>query len=98
LDVAVYEVIVEPPYDTGAVNAIGAEALPKVATMVVGASGTVGPLVGVTLFDTALEAPVPAALVAVTVKVYAVPLVNPETVIGLAVPVPVTPAGSEVTV
>ena len=93
-----YEVIVEPPSDTGAVKDIVAEALPKVATTFVGGSGTVGPLVGVTLFDAALEAPVPAAFVAATLKVYDVPFVNPETVIGLAVPVPVPPAGSEVTV
>ena len=40
----------------------------------------------------------PTALVAVTVKVYAVPLVRPVTVIGLVVPVPVTPPGELVTV
>jgi hypothetical protein len=37
------------------------------------------------------------ALVAVTVKVYEVPHVSPETVIGLA-PVPVNPPGEEVAV
>jgi hypothetical protein len=37
-------------------------------------------------------------LVAVTVKVYAVPLVSPATTIGLAVPVLVFPSGVEVTV
>jgi hypothetical protein len=38
------------------------------------------------------------ALVAVTVNVYAVPLVNPETVIGELAPVPVAPPGEAVTV
>jgi hypothetical protein len=37
-------------------------------------------------------------LVAVTVKVYAVPLARPVTVMGLALPVFVTPPGLEVTV
>jgi hypothetical protein len=37
-------------------------------------------------------------LVAVTVNVYAVPLVKPETVIGEEEPVPVKPPGLEVTV
>jgi hypothetical protein len=37
-------------------------------------------------------------LVAVTVKVYAVPFVKPLTVIGEEAPVPVTPPGLEVTV
>jgi hypothetical protein len=42
--------------------------------------------------------PVPALLVAVTVKLYEVPLVKPVTVIGGAVPVAVKPPGDEVTV
>jgi hypothetical protein len=52
---------------------------------------------GVTLLDALLAADVPLALVAVTVNVYAVPLLNPETVIGDA-PVPVNPPGDEVAV
>ncbi len=40
---------------------------------------------------------VPFALVAVTVNVYAVPVVRPETVIG-EVPVPVIPPGEDVAV
>jgi hypothetical protein len=40
----------------------------------------------------------PAELVATTVKVYAVPLVRPETTIGDAEPVPVSDPGLEVTV
>ncbi len=55
-----------PPLLAGAVNATDACALPAVAVPIVGAPGTV---VGVTLFDAAEAAPVPALLVAVTVKV-----------------------------
>jgi hypothetical protein len=54
--------------------------------------------IGVTLFD-ALEAePVPAELVAVTLKLYAVPLVRPATAKGEATPLAVKPPGLEVTV
>jgi hypothetical protein len=53
---------------------------------------------GVTLLLDALAGPVPVAFVAVTVNVYAVPVVKPETVIGEDVPVPVRPPGLEVTV
>ncbi len=53
---------------------------------------------GVTLADAVDAELVPALLVAVTVKVYAVPLVRPLTVIGLAAPVPVRPPGLDVTV
>jgi hypothetical protein len=56
------------------------------------------PAAGVMLLDAADAAPVPAALVAVTVKVYETPLVRPVTVIGLAAPVPVVPPGLAVTV
>ena len=42
--------------------------------------------------------PVPAELAAVTVNVYAVPLVKPVTVMGLEEPVLVMPPGLEVTV
>jgi hypothetical protein len=54
--------------------------------------------VGVTLLLAALAGPVPVALVAVTVKVYAVPVVSPVTVIGEDEPVAVMPPGLEVTV
>jgi hypothetical protein len=77
-DVAVYDVIVEPPLLAGAVNATVACALPAIAVPIVGAPGTV---IGVTLFDAADGAPVPTPFVAVTVNVYAVPLVSPATVI-----------------
>ena len=48
---------------------------------------------GVTLFEAADGAPVPAELVAVTVKVYAVPLVSPVTVHGELAQVPARPPG-----
>jgi hypothetical protein len=53
---------------------------------------------GVTEFDAADAGPVPMELVAVTVKVYAVPFVRPVTVIGEDDPVAVIPPGDEVTV
>ena len=83
--VAVYPVIADPPSLAGAVNATLAVPLPGDTVPIVGAPGTVR---GVT--DTVPDAaPVPAAFVAVTEQVYAVPFVRPDTVIGLAVPVPV---------
>jgi len=80
----------------GAVQVTTARALPGVADTAVGAPGTV---LGVTaaLGDDAGE--VPAALVAVTVNVYAVPLVRPVTVAVVApVVVAVLPPGLEVAV
>jgi hypothetical protein len=53
---------------------------------------------GVTLLDAALAGPVPVALIALTVKVYATPVVSPVTVIGEDEPVAVMPPGLEVTV
>jgi hypothetical protein len=53
---------------------------------------------GVTEFDAEDAAPVPIAFVAVTVNVYAVPLLKPETVNGLEPPVAVKPPGLDVTV
>ena len=58
--------IAEPPLLDGAVKVTLALALPAVAVPIVGAPGTVD---GVTLLDAADAAPVPSALVAVTVKV-----------------------------
>jgi hypothetical protein len=54
--------------------------------------------VGVTELLAADAGDVPIAFVAVTVNVYAVPLVKPETVIGDEAPVPVIPLGLDVTV
>ena len=48
-----------------------------------------GGAIGVTAFDSAAGALVPAPLVAVTVQVYTLPLGNPETVMGLLVPLAV---------
>jgi len=53
---------------------------------------------GVTLPLAELAAETPPADVAVTVNVYAVPDVNPFTVIGLVDPVPVIPPGDDVAV
>ena len=95
-EVAVYCVTGLPPLDDGAPKATDAWALPAVAVLTLGAPGTVA--AGVTLFEAAEAGPVPTELVAVTLKVYAVPLVRPVTVIGLAVPVLVMAPGEEVTV
>ena len=92
----VYPVIADPPLLAGAVQETTAEALAAAATAPVGTPGTV---LGVTavLADDAGE--VPAALAAVTVNVYAVPLVNPETVADVApVVVALNPPGDAVTV
>jgi hypothetical protein len=96
-DVAVYEVIAEPPLLAGAVKATLAWALPAVAMPIVGAPGAPS---GTTPFEEAEGVPVPAALVAVTVNVYEVPFVSPSTVIALhgAMHVPVMPPGEEVAV
>ena len=61
-------------------------------------AGTNAGATGDTLLDDADAGPVPAAFVAVTVNVYAVPLVSPVTVIGLAAPIAVIPPGFDVTV
>ena len=84
----------DPPLAAGAVKLMVTCALPALARPMVGAPGTVA---GVTLLDDADAAPVPIALVAVTVKVYAVPLVKPFTMIGEVVPALVRPPGVLVT-
>ena len=87
-----------PPSLLGALKLTDAWALPRIAVTPVGAPGTVA---GVTAFDGAEAGPVPTALVAVTVKVYAVPLVSPVTM-WLVPVVPALlstpPAGFEITV
>ena len=81
--------------EAGALKLTAADASPAVALTPLGAPGTV---LGVTAV-VALEAvPLPALLVALTVKVYAVPLVRPVTLIGLAAPLKVAPPGLTVTV
>jgi hypothetical protein len=84
-----------PPSLVGAVQVTEAEALPAVADTPVGAPGT---FAGVTAVEAAEAAPVPLALVAVTVNVYGVPLVRPWTVHGLVAEVQVRAPGDEVTV
>ena len=94
-DVTAYDVIGEPPFEAGGVNATPAWVLPASAPVIVGAPGT---LAGITLFEGADASPVPTALVAVTVKVYAVPLARPVTVIGEATPLTLMAPGDDVTV
>jgi hypothetical protein len=87
-----------PPLFAGGVQLTWATALPGTALTLVGASG--GTAAGVTEFDGAEAGPVPTLLVAVTVKVYGVPLARLLTVAVVTLPSgPVTPpAGVEVTV
>ena len=85
----------EPPFEAGAVKATVARALPGVAVPMIGAPGSVA---GAMELEAAEAAPLPAVFVAVTLKLYGVPLVRPVTTMGLAVPVAVKPPGAEVTV
>jgi hypothetical protein len=94
-DVAVYEVIDEPPSDAGGAKVTVACALPAVAVPMTGAPGTPGGATGVTLFDAAEGGPAPNAFVAVTVKVYEVPFARPVTVSDGPGPVAVNPPGFE---
>jgi hypothetical protein len=66
LEVTVYPVMALPPLKEGAVQETKAEAFPAAAVTPVGEPGTVA---GVTGDDVVDGAPVPAELVAVTVKV-----------------------------
>ena len=70
---------------------------PTVAAPMTGGPGTVA---GVTLFDMADGALLPTALVAVTVKAYAVPLAKPITLIEVhgATQLPAMPDGAEIAV
>ena len=65
---------------------------PSPATAV-GAAGAPGTPAGVTALDPGEAGPVPTALVADTVKVYAVPLINPDTVVEVAGGLPDTVTG-----
>jgi hypothetical protein len=89
-------VIADPPVFVGAVKLTVPLPAPPVALMPVGVPGAVA--AGVTDDDAVEAVPVPTELVATTLKVYAVPLVRPVTVIGEEVPVAVIPPGEEVTV
>jgi hypothetical protein len=95
LEVTVYEVIAEPPFDPGAENVIVASPLPRVAVPIDGAPGTVS---GTTELLVAEAMPVPTSFVAVTVNVYVVPFVSPVITIGELPPVAVIPPGEDVTV
>jgi len=65
-----------PPFDAGALQLSATCPLPAVAVRPVGEPGTPGGVAGVA--DAGVDAgPVPTAFVAVTVNVYAVPLVSP---------------------
>ena len=61
-------------------------------------SGDPGTVYGTVLLEAVEVAPAPAALSAVTVKVYAVPFASPVTVIGEPAPVPVKLPGVDMTV
>ncbi len=87
--------MVLPPSDAGAFHVTSACWSPGVAVADVGGSGTAA---GVTAFDVLDGDPVPTALVAVTVNVYAVPLVRPVMVQPSVVVVQVRPSGDEVAV
>ena len=84
-----------PPSSAGGVQLTLADAFPAVAITLVGAPG--GP-VGMTLFEAGEAGPVPAALVAVTANVYAVPLLRPLTVAVVPDVEAVKPPGDDVTV
>jgi hypothetical protein len=84
----------EPPVEAGGVNATVACALPAIAVPIVGGPGTAP---GVTLLEGAEAGPIPMALAAATVNVYAVPLVSPLTMMGEAGAVAVMPPGEDVT-
>jgi hypothetical protein len=87
--VAVYEVIVAPPSDPGAVHVTVTDvALATVAVPIVGAPGTVA---GVTEADAVDKLDVPEELVAVVLNVYGVPFVKLVTTHELAGTVTVQP-------
>jgi hypothetical protein len=91
-----YPVIAEPPLLGGAVHDTTACAFPGAAATAVGAPGTV---LGVTAALGKEASELPAALAAVSVNVYAVPLVRPVTVAVVApVVLTVAPSGEAVTV
>jgi hypothetical protein len=79
-EVTVYLVIVAPPLLAGAVQETSALPPATDAPAALTAVGDAGELSGVTLLDAEDVVPVPWPFVAVTVKVYAVPLVRPCTV------------------
>jgi hypothetical protein len=80
----------------GAIQETWTAPLPRTTVTPVGGSGTVA---GVTADDAVEAGPIPTSFVAVTVKVYGVPLVRPVTVqVRASVVVHVIPSGELVTV
>ena len=94
-EVTVYSVIGLPPSEAGAVHETTARTSCGVADTPLGAPGT---RARVTEFDASEDRLVPLEFVAVTMKVYAVPLVRPVTVSEVAVVVGVIPPRDEMTV
>jgi hypothetical protein len=90
----VYPVMAEP-LSAGAEKLTVAWPSPAVAETPLGPCGSPA---GVTAFDVAEADPAPTSLMAVTVKLYAVPFVSPVTAMGLALPDAVAPPGDAVTV
>ena len=95
LEETVYIVIGELPSLAGALKVMVAWPLPAVAVPIVGAPGTVAGTIELLGLEAML---VPTLLVAVTVNVYVVPLVNPVTVIGEELPDALNEPTLEVTV
>ena len=89
-----------PPSETGAVHETVACASPATALSAVGATGAVATPAGVIGAEGAETLLVPTALVAVTVKVYAVALVRPVRIAAVpgAAMLAVAPGGLDVTV
>jgi hypothetical protein len=91
-----------PPFEPGSVQVtvafgelVKAIPLTLLAVPMVGAPGTVA---GTAAADAADAGPVPAAFVAVTVKVYEVPLVRPDTVQLVVLVLQTNPPGVDVAV
>jgi hypothetical protein len=96
LEVTVYEVIGLPPSETGAFQDTVACESPAMAATPVGALGTAA---SVTALDANDGGPVPTSLVAVTAKVYVLPLTSPVTNALVVAPGTMTapPGGVDVT-
>jgi hypothetical protein len=92
LETTLYEVIASPPSEAGGVHDTVAVALPLVASTLVGAPGTVA---GVTEGEALEVAETPIPFVALTVNVYAVPLVSPVASVDVAEVVPAKATGLE---
>jgi len=94
-DVTVYEVMADPPLLPSSEKVTVAWPLEAMMEVMVGASGAVAGTMELLVPDEVL---VPIALVAVTVKVYVVPLVRPVRVIGDEAPETTCRPSLEVTV